>query len=99
MGGRRLNEVVAMGMIGDGVLAVLQPERHCRLWEFGPRGYRAVIRWCAEHPAATRLMGAAEIALGIWLGANQQPAAEGRDAREAEKPAAEPESSPARAAA
>src|SRR5262249_21884993 len=98
MGGRRWNEVVAMSMIGDGVLAVLQPERHCRLWEFGPKGYRAVIEWCAQHPTATRLMGAAEVALGIWLGSRQKPV-EPRGVPAAEEPAAEPDPSLAPTAA
>src|SRR5262245_39226105 len=87
---QRVKETVAMAMIGDGVLALLEPERHCRLWELGPRGLRQGVRWCAEHPAATRLVGALELGLGIWLGSRQQGTGPRRELDRAEKALAEP---------
>jgi hypothetical protein len=38
-----------------------------RLWRFGPKAYRNFIDALADHPQATRLMGAAEAGLGVWL--------------------------------
>jgi hypothetical protein len=40
MGMRRIAELVAMLMIGKGVLTLMAPRRHSLLWEFGPEGYR-----------------------------------------------------------
>jgi hypothetical protein len=65
---RRLTEATAMAMIGDGVLGVLAPAAHCRLWEAGPRWWRAMVEPFSEHPAMTRCVAAAELGLGVWLG-------------------------------
>ena len=70
---KQIKEMAAIVMIGDGVVALLTPERHCRLWKFGPRRYREVIAWFEERPHVTRLFSAAEIGLGVWLALRQQP--------------------------
>ena len=67
MGMRRIAEVVAMLMIGEGVLTLVAPRRHSLLWEFGPEGYKRAIEAFAEHPTLTRLVAAAEAGLGLWL--------------------------------
>ena len=67
MGMRRITEVVAMLMIGEGVLTLVAPRRHSLLWEFGPEGYKRAIEAFAEHPILTRLVAAAEGGLGLWL--------------------------------
>jgi hypothetical protein len=36
MGMRRIAELVAMLIIGEGVLTIIAPRRHSLLWEFGP---------------------------------------------------------------
>jgi hypothetical protein len=55
MGMRRIAELVAMLMIGEGVLAIIAPRRHSLLWEYGPEGYKRAIEAFAEHPTLTRL--------------------------------------------
>jgi hypothetical protein len=67
----RTLEVLALTMIGDGVLALLQPERHMLLWRRGPRPWREVNRYFLDRPMLTRLVGAATVAAGLWL-ANRQ---------------------------
>ena len=67
MGMRRIAELIAMLMIGEGVLTLVAPRRHSLLWEFGPEGYRRAIEAFAEHPTLSRLVAAAEAGLGLWL--------------------------------
>jgi hypothetical protein len=67
VGMRRIAEVVAMLMIGEGVLTLVAPRRHSLLWEFGPEGYKRAIEAFAEYPTLTRLVAAAEAGLGLWL--------------------------------
>ena len=66
-GMRRLAELFAMLMIGEGVLTLVVPRRHSLLWEFGPEGYKRAIEAFAEYPTLTRLVAAAEARLGLWL--------------------------------
>jgi hypothetical protein len=65
MGMRRISEVVAMLMIGEGVLTIIAPRRHSLLWEYGPEGYKRAIEAFAEHPTLTRLVAAVETGLGL----------------------------------
>jgi hypothetical protein len=50
MGMRRIAELLAMLMIGEGVLTIIAPRRHSLLWEFGPEGYRRSVEAFAERP-------------------------------------------------
>jgi hypothetical protein len=67
----RLAELTAIIMIGDGVLAVIAPKEHIRLWQNGPHGWKKVMRRFERRPGLTRTLGAVEIALGIWLAKTQ----------------------------
>jgi hypothetical protein len=40
---RRIAELAAMVVIGDGVIALVAPRRHSLLWRFGPEGYRRLM--------------------------------------------------------
>jgi hypothetical protein len=71
MNKRRVLEIVAMLMIGEGVLCQLFPRRHVLLWKFGPARYSDAMRSLAGRPGLTRLLGLLEAALGIWLAAAQ----------------------------
>ncbi len=68
----RGNEVLAMCLIGDGVLTAIDPRRHLHLWQRGPEAWEQVVEPFAERPALTRLLGVAEVALGVWLGRRQR---------------------------
>jgi hypothetical protein len=67
----RLAELVGMLMIGDGVLAVLEPEHHMRLWRQGPAAWERIMDPFVKRPGLTRRLGAAEVALGVWLASRQ----------------------------
>ena len=68
---RRITELLAMVLVGDGVIALAAPRRHSRLWKLGPEGYRRAMEAFAERPYLTRLLAAAEIGLGLWLALRQ----------------------------
>ena len=69
--GRRIMEVFAIVAIGDGAIEVLSPEKHSLLWEVGPERARKVARFFAENPGYMRLLGATQIAFGVWLALRQ----------------------------
>jgi hypothetical protein len=68
---RRARETFAIVVIGDGVIALLSPREHSLLWEVGPEGTRNVARFFAENPRYMRLLGASQIAFGVWLALRQ----------------------------
>lgn len=69
----RILDLLGIFLVGDGVVTFLAPKGHSELWAFGPRPYRQLMRWFAEHAAVTRIAGAGEAALGVWLALRQQP--------------------------
>ena len=71
MWAERTKEMVAMMMIGEGLVTVVEPERHCMLWKAGPRLWERMLEPFVDHPNMTRVLGAAQLALGFWLAARQ----------------------------
>lgn len=72
----QLKYLTAMMLIGDGVLAMLRPEREARAWEVGPKVWKDLMEYLADHPEVTRAIGAAEVAVGFALIASSGTAAE-----------------------
>lgn len=68
---RRIKETIAVLAIGDGAIELLAPREHSRLWVVGPEGVRKVSRFFAEKPNYMRILGAAQIAFGVWLALRQ----------------------------
>jgi len=62
---------MALTTIGDGALALAAPKEHSLLWEVGPEGIRKITRFFAGNPNYMRLLGAAQIAFGLWLAFRQ----------------------------
>ena len=71
MWSRRLKETAALITIGDGALALIAPKEHSLLWEAGPEGIRKITRFFADNPNYMRLLGASQIAFGVWLAFRQ----------------------------
>ncbi len=65
--GKRLKEVLAIGMIGEGIIGFIRPRRYLILWRFGPRPYQEFIETLVEHQTITRLLCGVEAGLGVWL--------------------------------
>lgn len=73
LAGRRALELLGMCMIGDGLLALIEPRRHVELWRTDVRPIRAMVEPFADRPQLTRWAGAAGMLLGFWLASRQQP--------------------------
>ena len=69
--GRRIKETFAIISISDGAIELLAPKQHSLLWEAGPESTRKVARFFADNPGYMRLLGAAQIAFGLWLALRQ----------------------------
>ena len=70
---RRLLQLVALVMIGDGVVGFFKPRWHSLLWDVGPAPYRDLMARFAEQPSTARLMYAGEVAVGILVATQQTP--------------------------
>lgn len=69
----RAVEMAAVFMIGDGVLGLLQPERHVDLWETDAAGAEVLVAPFRGRPTRRRLYGALQLAAGLALAASQRP--------------------------
>ena len=76
----RWRHVTAIVLIGDGLLAVLSPERDALAWRMGPEPFRSLMGYMAKRPALTRWVGATQIAVGIWWMVREEPGATPRRA-------------------
>lgn len=72
----RAAEMAATFMIGDGLLGLLQPERHVALWQERAGGAEWLVRPFVGRPALRRLYAVAQIAAGLTLAARQRPVTE-----------------------
>jgi hypothetical protein len=72
----QLKYLTAMMLIGDGVMAMLRPERDANAWSIGPAAWKAFMRYLSDHPETLRAIGAAEVAIGFALVASNGTVAE-----------------------
>jgi hypothetical protein len=70
---RRIIEVGALFLIGDGIMGLIKPRWHSRLWQFGPQLAIAVSEELAAHPNTARAVYAAEVAIGIAIASCSTP--------------------------
>ena len=64
---KRMAEVVAIALIGDGVVGTVIPIRHSRRWASEPASWRRPMQRFIDRPALTRVLSVGEMALGLWL--------------------------------
>ena len=69
LGWKRTGEMAAVFMIGDGILGLVQPERHVALWRTPVAAVDALVRHFAGRPAWRRGYGALQVAAGLALAA------------------------------
>ncbi len=62
-----------MVLVGDGILSLIDPKRHCLLWDVGPKVWRSAVDEFVSHPEITRGVGLAEAVFGVWLATQQKP--------------------------
>ena len=70
---RRLTQLGALFLIGDGIMGLLKPRWHSLLWHFGPEIARAATEELAENPRTARAVYLAEAAIGVALASGQTP--------------------------
>jgi hypothetical protein len=63
----RWKDLVAMILIGDGVLGLIEPRRHSAVWECGPASYKEFARKLEANPGLARGIGVAFVGFGLWL--------------------------------
>lgn len=66
----RAVEMAAVFMIGDGLLGLLQPQRHVELWEENAAGTEMLVAPFRGKPGHRRLYGALQVAMGLALAAS-----------------------------
>lgn len=62
----RWKHFLAMALIGDGVMAMVCPERDARAWRSGPKVWRSLMADLSKRPGLTRAIGALQVAGGVW---------------------------------
>ena len=71
MWAKRIKDLIAMLLVGDGVLTLIGARNRALLWRFGPERLRKSTSWQADHPLYMRLEGIASIGIGVWLALRQ----------------------------
>lgn len=66
---RRALEVTGELFIADGLVSIVAPAAHMRLWRdaIPVRLWRSAVQWLADVPGVTRVIGGGQIVLGAWL--------------------------------
>ena len=49
---KRIMDIVAMLLIGDGALTLIGARERALVWGFGPAGLRKSTSWQADHPSS-----------------------------------------------
>lgn len=71
-GTKRVQHFVTMVLIGDGVMALVHPQRDAHAWRKGPKLWRSLMEELAKRPMLTMAIGATQIAGGIWWALAQE---------------------------
>jgi hypothetical protein len=69
---KRWKHFAAMALIGDGVMALVHPQRDAMAWKAGPKPWQNLMQRFHEHPTLTRAVGAAQIVGGVWWALYQE---------------------------
>lgn len=70
----RSKEILALAMIGDGLLGLVQTQRHFSLWTIGPAPVRKVADYFTDRPLLSKAASAAELVAGLYLASCQTSA-------------------------
>jgi hypothetical protein len=69
---KRWKHFAAMALIGDGVMALVHPQRDAAAWKAGPKPWQNLMEKLHERPTLTRAIGATQIVAGIWWALYQE---------------------------
>ena len=68
----RAAEMAAIFMIWDGLIGLLQPQRHVDLWKDDALGTETLVKPFVDRPGRRRLYAVVQIAAGLALAARQR---------------------------
>jgi hypothetical protein len=71
---KHLQEVLAMFLIGDGVVLAVDPQRHLKLWE-GADPVPGVVEALLKYPRLSRVLGITAAVAGLWWVSRLKPTA------------------------
>src|SRR5262249_47318901 len=63
----RALELLAIWMIGEGLVLMADPRGHLHLWRRGPSWWSAMVDPFLARPGMMRLLGGAELVVGVEL--------------------------------
>jgi hypothetical protein len=69
---KRWKHFAAMALIGDGVMALVHPQRDARAWAAGPMPWRKLMQSLHDRPGLTRILGAIQVAGGVCWALHQE---------------------------
>ena len=69
---KRWQHFTAMVLIGDGIMALIHPQKDALAWKSGPQPWRRLMHELHERPNLTRAIGAVQIAGGILWALQQE---------------------------
>lgn len=64
---KRTAEMAAVFMIGDGLLGLVNPNRHVQLWRSDVGAVDALVRPFADRPGRRRAYGLLQVSAGLLL--------------------------------
>ncbi len=65
--GKRSIELLALTMVGDGLLTAVEPRRHLGLGSQGPRRWRTMTGAFLERPGLSRVLGVLSVCAGLFI--------------------------------
>jgi len=68
----RAKHFAAMVLIGDGVMALIRPEKDAKAWKKGPKVWRDLMHGLSKRPGLTRAIGVAQIIGGVLWALKQE---------------------------
>ena len=68
----RIAEMAAIFMVGDGLVALVQPRRHVDLWKDDALGAEKTVAPFVDRPGRRRAYALLQIAAGLALAARQK---------------------------
>ncbi len=71
---KRWQHFTAMVLIGDGMMAVIHPQKDALAWKRGPKPWQELMHRLHERPGLTRMIGVAQIVGGVCWALRQEKA-------------------------
>jgi hypothetical protein len=68
---KRAKHFMAMVLIGDGVMALVNPRNDAKAWKKGPLLWQTVMQGLSKRPGLTRAIAAAQVIGGVWWALHQ----------------------------